>query len=158
MRSTKIQIGVIKRGFKNEAVVKTERSKRWYANRRSKHTRFGVRLWRSCLPIECRGVAADAQQPENKGGAIAGEEGEKSQQPEEGGMRFGSVVLELQQRGRFRMKQAATSAALALTGDTTAQVSKRWVKTKALQNQHPADSHESLAKELGSELEEMDSH
>ncbi|KAI3698682.1 hypothetical protein L2E82_42411 [Cichorium intybus] len=52
------------------------------------------------------------------------------------------------------MKQAATSAALALTGDTTAQVSKRWVKTKALQNQHPADSHEVtvLLQNYGNEL------
>lgn len=44
--------------------------------------------------------------------------------------------------GRFPVKQAATAAALALTGDTIAQVRERWVKNKALQNQHPSDSHE----------------
>ncbi|CAI9280019.1 unnamed protein product [Lactuca saligna] len=46
--------------------------------------------------------------------------------------------------GRFPVKQAATAAALALTGDTIAQVRERWVKNKALQNQHPSDSHEDL--------------
>ncbi|KAJ9562863.1 hypothetical protein OSB04_008023 [Centaurea solstitialis] len=46
--------------------------------------------------------------------------------------------------GWFPVKQAATAATLALTGDTIAQLRERWVKTKALHNQHPSDSLEDV--------------
>ncbi|KAL8228327.1 hypothetical protein R6Q57_015911 [Mikania cordata] len=44
----------------------------------------------------------------------------------------------------FPVKPAATAAALALTGDTIAQLRERWVKSKSLQNQHPSDSNEDV--------------
>ncbi|KAK9051864.1 hypothetical protein SSX86_028492 [Deinandra increscens subsp. villosa] len=44
--------------------------------------------------------------------------------------------------GRFPLKPAATAAALALTGDTIAQLRERWINSKSLQNQHPSDSKE----------------
>ncbi|PWA48193.1 peroxisomal membrane 22 kDa (Mpv17/PMP22) family protein [Artemisia annua] len=41
--------------------------------------------------------------------------------------------------GRFPMKQAATAATLALTGDTIAQLREKWVNNKALQTHLPND-------------------
>ncbi|KAL7185328.1 hypothetical protein ACSBR2_027294 [Camellia fascicularis] len=41
---------------------------------------------------------------------------------------------------RFPLKQAATAATLALTGDTIAQLQQRWVKTKSLSSPHHHDS------------------
>ncbi|XP_024988678.1 protein Mpv17 [Cynara cardunculus var. scolymus] len=54
----------------------------------------------------------------------------------------GSSEASGQAGGWFPVKQAATAATLALTGDTIAQLRERWVKSKTLYNQQPSDSHE----------------
>lgn len=56
----------------------------------------------------------------------------------------GSSQASGQPAGWFPVKQAATAATLALTGDTIAQLRERWVKTKALHNQQPSNSHEDV--------------
>ncbi|KAI3795647.1 hypothetical protein L1987_38303 [Smallanthus sonchifolius] len=56
----------------------------------------------------------------------------------------GSSHVSGQAGGWFPVKPAATAAALALTGDTIAQLRERWVNTKSLQNQHPSDSNEDV--------------
>ncbi|KVH96700.1 Mpv17/PMP22 [Cynara cardunculus var. scolymus] len=57
----------------------------------------------------------------------------------------GSSEASGQAGGWFPVKQAATAATLALTGDTIAQLRERWVKSKTLYNQQPSDSHEIVA-------------
>ncbi|GJT23757.1 protein Mpv17 [Tanacetum coccineum] len=53
--------------------------------------------------------------------------------------------------GWFPMKQAATAAALALTGDTIAQLRQKWVNTKSLQNHLPNhDSNQVTINQLSS--------